>query len=70
MKKSELTAHADGKWEQLSEAERKKWGGMAAKEARETKEKKNADSKPESVTMQELFEEGDRDIFAVKRPAP
>lgn len=40
MKKSELNAHVDRKWEELAETERKKWDGMAAKDARDAKEQK------------------------------
>ena len=34
----------DKKWEELDEEERKKWDGMAAKDARDAKEKKKADT--------------------------
>ena len=71
MKKSELTAHVDKKWEELAESERKQWDGMAAKDARDAKEKKKAEpgasnkksakkaEEKKAVSMQELFDEGD-----------
>lgn len=55
---------------------------MAAKDARDAKEKKKADTsasnkkqqnkaeEKKAVSMQELFDEGDQHIFAVKRPTP